>query len=98
MGEVGAPENSPDPVLSVLSVLSDRVKGHAIRPEASTRAAIVRALRAGLRTPGSIATAAKLGATDTYQELDLMTLEGVVTRKRDGALALIAAAVLEAKV
>ena len=34
-------------------------------PDTSTRAAIIGALAAGLKTPGSIATAAKFGATVT---------------------------------
>ena len=65
-------------------------------PDTSARAAINRALRAGLKNPGSIATAAKLGATDTYQELDRMAIESVVTMQRDGTLALTATADLEA--
>lgn len=62
----------------------------------STRAAIFQALRAGLKTPGSIATAAKLGATDTYQELDRMAQEGLVAMQPDGGLVLTPAADLEA--
>lgn len=59
-------------------------------PVLSTRTTIIKAIRAGLKTPGSIATAAKLGATDTYQELDRMALEGLVTMQGNGALGLIA--------
>ena len=64
----------------------------APNPPLSTRAAIVRALQAGLKTPGSIATAAKLGATVTYQELDRMALDGLVTVNPNGALAMTPAA------
>ena len=53
-------------------------------------------MRAGLTTPGAIATAAKLGATVTYQELDRMAQAGLVTLQPGGALHLTAAADLEA--
>ena len=53
-------------------------------------------MRAGLTTPGAIATAAKLGATVTYQELDRMAQAGLVAMQPDGALRLTAAADLEA--
>ena len=65
-------------------------------PDTATRAAIIAAMRRGRKTPGSIATAAKLGATVTYQELDRMALEGLVTMQPNGALSLTAAADLEA--
>ena len=65
-------------------------------PDTSTRAAINAVLAAGLKTPGSIATATKLGATVTYQELDRMAHAGLVTMQPDGALGLAAATNLEA--
>ena len=89
------PTGHPNPVLSVLSVLSGRVKAPAPNPDTSTRAAIIGALRDGLQTPGAIATAARLGATDTYQELDRMAQEGLVIMQRNGALGLNAAAHIE---
>lgn len=90
------PESTPNPVLSDLSVLSGRGKALGAKPDTSPRAAMIRALRSGLKTPGSIATATKLGASDTYQELDRMTLEGLVTMQPNGALGLTPAADLEA--
>lgn len=72
------------PVLSVLSVLSERGR----KPEPSPRAAIIAAMRGGRCTPGAIATAARLGATVTYQELDRMLAEGLLTKHPSGALAL----------
>lgn len=83
-----APEGDLNPVLSDLSVLLGRVDTLAADPAASTRAAIIAALRAGLKTPGAIATAAKLGATVTYQELDRMAREGLVIQAANGALRL----------
>ena len=93
--------NTPKPPpLSRVSQVSQGMTAEtktAKSPILSPRAAIIRALQAGLKTPGSIAIAAKLGATDTYQEIDRMTLEGLVTMARNGALGLTAAADLEAK-
>lgn len=67
-----------------------------LSPILPPRASIIRALRLGLKTPGSIATETKLGATDTYQELERMRLGGLVTMQPNGALGLTAAADLEA--
>jgi hypothetical protein len=44
----------------------DGGKDRQAMPDTSTRAAIIAAMHRGLKTPGSIATAAKLGATVTY--------------------------------
>ena len=92
--------NTPEiPPLSRVSRMSQGVTSETKIPKSaplSPRAAIIRTLRAGLKTPGSIATAAKLGATDTYQELDRMEAEGLVTMAPDGALGLTAVADLEA--
>lgn len=86
--------NTPNPPpLSRVSRLSQQATTETKIPEPgprAPRAAIVQALRAGLKTPGSIATAAKLGATETYQELDRMAQAGLVLMHRDGALHLIA--------
>ena len=89
------PTGYPNPVLSDLSVLSGRVKAPAPNPDTLTRAAIITTLRDGLQTPGAIATAARLGATVTYQELDQMALEGLVVMQRNGALALNALAQIQ---
>ena len=80
-----------DPVLSVLSVLLER----AVEVNTPTRPAIIRAMRAGCKTPGAIATGAKLGATATYQELDRMAQDGLLSMHRDGALSLTAPGDLE---
>lgn len=82
--------------LSRVSQVSQGIHAKPKIPFASTRAAIVQALRAGLKTPGSIATATKRGATVTYQELNRMAQAGLVTVQPNGALALTAAADLEA--
>ena len=87
---------APAPVLSGFVGFVGRGKAPEAQPDTSTRATIIAALRRGLKTPGSIATAAKLGATDTYQELDRMAQEGLVTMQPGGALGLTAAADLEA--
>lgn len=73
--------------LGVRSDLRARVTT-AGKSDLAPRPAIIRALRAGLITPGSIATATQLGATVTYQELDRMAQAGLVTMARDGALGL----------
>lgn len=72
------------PVLSEMSVLSKG--GEALGN--SPQGAIIEALRRGAKTPGAVATAARLGATLTYQTLDRMAAEGLVSMKPDGALAL----------
>ena len=77
-----------EPVTSVLSVLS----GGASGTRTMTQAAIIWAIKAGNRTLGSIATAAKLGVTETYQELDQMALAGLLSMDRSGALNLTAPA------
>lgn len=82
------PKASPSLVLSELSVLSDKGLDNLASPPPLTRAAILAAVRAGKTTPGAIATAARLGATATYQELDRMKAEGVLIMKPDGVLAL----------
>lgn len=87
---------APEPVLSCVVGFVGRGIAVEARPSTSTRDAIIAALVAGLKTPGSIATAAKLGATDTYQELDQMAREGLVTQESDGALRLADTADLEA--
>lgn len=94
-----ATNTSKPPPLSRVSRLSQEVDAESKIPKSaphSPRAAIMRALRAGLKTPGSIATAAKLGATETYQELDRMAQAGLVLMHRDGALQLVASADPEA--
>jgi len=42
------------------------------------------AIRAGNKTPGAVATATRLGATATYQQLDRMAEAGLVKLARDG--------------
>jgi hypothetical protein len=66
-------------------------KSLCTNPDTSTRAAIILALRRGMKTPGSIASAAKLGATDTYQELDRMMSDGILSMQTNGALCLVVA-------
>ena len=87
------PKGHPVPVLSVLSVLSER----GLPAQPSPRAAIIRAMEGGASTPGAIATAARLGATVTYQELDRMRAEGHVILQHHGALVLTTSAALEGR-
>ena len=54
----------------------------------NAQAGILGAIRAGIKTPGAIATATRLGATATYQELDRMTAAGLLTMARDGTYCL----------
>lgn len=72
------------PVLSEMSVLSEGED--ALGP--SPRMAIIEALRRDAKTPGAVATAARLGVTLTYQTLDRMAAEGLVSAKPDGAVVL----------
>ena len=71
-------------VLSELSVLS----GGAMTPQAegnpSAQDRILAAIMAGSKSPGAIATATRLGATATYQELDRMVMAETLTMARDG--------------
>ena len=71
-------------VLSELSVLS----GGAMTPQAegnpSAKDRILAAIMAGNKTPGAIATATRLGATATYQELDRMVMAETLTMARYG--------------
>jgi predicted transcriptional regulator len=85
-----------NPVLSDLSVLSGDGMAVCAEPPCYMRPAILAALRAGPKTPGSISTAAKLGATDTYQEIERMVANGLLSIQPNGALSLTAAANLEA--
>ena len=55
---------------------------------ADAQTAILAAIRAGCLTPGAIATATRLGATATYQELDRMTEAGLIQMAVNGAYAL----------
>ena len=81
-----------DPVLSVLSVLSER----AVDVNTPTRPAIIRAMLAGCKTPGAIATSATLRATETCQELDRMAHAGLLSLHRNGALSLTTSAIWRA--
>ena len=73
------------PVLLDLSVLSDRGQEASGDLVPGAQGSIIAAIRAGKVTPGSIATATKLGGTATYQELERMAKVGLVEMESNGA-------------
>ena len=55
---------------------------------ASPQTAVLAAIRAGNLTPGAIATATKLGATASYQELDRLAKAGPIEMASNGTYSL----------
>lgn len=50
---------------------------------------ILAAIRAGNRSPGTVASETKLGATPTYQLIDKLRAEGRISQARDGELSVV---------
>ena len=80
------------PVLLDLSVLSDRGQEASGDLVPGAQGSIIAAIRAGKVTPGSIATATKLGGTATCQEHKRMAKAGLVEMARNGAYRLASGA------
>lgn len=85
---IAAPSETLSGVANVAGVAAPVPLKAVIRPsdEQGAEPAILAAIRAGNRTPGSIATATRLGATAVYQALARMQVAGHVARARDGTL------------